>query len=116
MLAGIVCSNGIILASDSLLVDWNSGDQNFVDKISVVDFLLDQVLIAEAGLPTVTNRGGEIIQRKARGLKITDASVVIKIVEDSVSEAITTRNKKQKDFINQHGAELLVAFYANDHP
>jgi len=105
------------LATDSQITDLSTGEFSNVNKISVVEFYPnDQVLIAQGGLWTLTNRIVEIIQEKARGIKITSAQVVTQIVEDSIRAAKFPLDEKQQEFVNQNSSGLLIAFYVGKTP
>lgn len=116
ILIGIICPDGIVVASDSHITDILQGTYSSVDKISVVDFSDQQVLIAQAGAQSVTNRVVDKIREKASGIKIANENTVIKIVEDSIRETNEPLSEQQKDYVRQHGAELMVAFYIGKSP
>jgi 20S proteasome alpha/beta subunit len=116
ILAGIICSDAIIVAADSLMIDAATGAKSYVDKISIADFSGDHVLIAQAGLGAVTNRAIEKIQEKAHATPITSAKFVYQIVEDSIRETKVGMDEDQKSYIKQWGASLIVAFYENGNP
>jgi len=110
-------SNGLIaLAADSLLTDPNTGSKSYVDKISVVDFSDDEVLVAQAGLSSITNRIIEIMREKSGSLKINHVKVVIDVAEESVREVKDRLDNEQKDYVARNGASLVLAFYCSKKP
>jgi hypothetical protein len=77
----------------------------------------NEVLISQAGLPAITNRIVEIMQRKARGTAINDALTVTGIVENAIRYLQKNSTKAQwKEGYYCGGANLMVAFYANKKP
>jgi 20S proteasome alpha/beta subunit len=117
VLIGIICADAIVLAADSQITDLSTGEFSNVDKLGVVEFLEnDQVLIAQGGLWPLTNRIVEKMREKAKGIRITSASTVTKIVEDSIREAKFPLDERQNEFVNQHGSALLIAFYVGETP
>lgn len=116
VLIGIICSDSIVLATDSQTTDTSTGEFDYVDKISIIDFFAEQVLVAQGGLWTLTNRIVEIMREKARETKITNARSVTQIVEDSIRAAKFPLDEKQQDYVNQCATGLLIAFYVGNKP
>jgi 20S proteasome alpha/beta subunit len=116
ILIGIMCPEAIVLATDSQITNPYNGNFSIVNKIGVIRFLMDEILVAQAGLWPLTNRVVQIMRKKAKGLKITSAEVVTQIAEDSIREAKSRLDKEQKDFVNQHPTGLMLAFYVVKKP
>jgi 20S proteasome alpha/beta subunit len=116
ILIGIICPDGIIVASDSQVTDPYQGTFSYTNKISTVSFNIDEILVAQAGLSSITNRIVETMQAKSKGIKITNHQIVSKIVEDSIRESKQDLDEDQKKYVEQNGAELMVAFYVNGTP
>lgn len=116
ILIGIICPEAIFLAADSQITEPAQGTSESVNKISVVKFNWDEVLIAQAGPWNVTNRVVETIRRNAAGAKIASAEDVVKIVEDSIREVKQPLDAEQAQRLSENPAELMYAFYANQKP
>lgn len=71
IIVGIICSDGIVLASDSQMTRDNSKRCD-AEKMSVVEFANLNVLVAQAGNATLSNRAVEILQGLAKNEDITD--------------------------------------------
>ena len=106
ILVGVICSDAILLAADS----------QFTDGIGRI-WPNEQVLVAQAGLPAITNRIVEIMQRNAKSVVIKEALTVTKIAEDAIRELKNELDEEQWTY-GQHagGAEVMLAFYANRKP
>ena len=117
ILTGIICTDGIVVAADSQLTNSHYGNVFFVDKISVVDFAADQVLIAQAGHAAITNRVVEIVRQQSVGVTIKSPLTVFQTIENSIREAKSHFDEDQKAAAEQcGGAELMLAFYADGKP
>ena len=116
ILIGIICPDVIVIASDSQITESQMGTHSYMDKISVVNFLADQVLVAHAGHQTITKRVVEIMREKAKGIKISNAQIVTEIIEESVRESKSKLDDEQKEHVRIHGASLMLAFYALGKP
>jgi 20S proteasome alpha/beta subunit len=113
---GIICPDVIISASDSLITA-PYGEKSYEDKISVVNFSVDQMLVAQSGVAAITKRAVQIIQEKAHGKKIIKASDVTKITEEAMREVKDhLSDDDQKEHLKQNGAALMLAFYADGKP
>ncbi len=86
------------------------------DKISIVNFNDDQVLVGQAGLRPITMEVVETLRKKARGKKITEPRAVTKIVKDAIRETKTSLDEAATGFGTTHGAALMIAFYAQNRP
>src|ERR1022692_1305878 len=105
VLVGIIWHEGIILAADTQFTDPYTGVAAFGDKINVVKFKLgDEILVAEAGLPAITNRLVEINKGKATGMVIQNVTSVTKLAEDAVKDLKNQSDKKQWEY-GVNGAE-----------
>lgn len=86
ILTGIICSDSIVLAADSRMTEYASGVMGHTDKISVVRFSgSDDVLIAQAGSSSVTNKVITVLRENltyARRIKNPQ------VVTDELEEAI----------------------------
>jgi 20S proteasome alpha/beta subunit len=138
ILAGIICKHCIVVGADSQLTDPGDGGVAYVNKINAINFhsaavLFDEkgelfsgppespappdvVLIAECGLPAITNRAVDIIREKATFERIASASSVIKVLESSVREMKADWDEDQKSYTRQFGAAVLLAFYVKNAP
>jgi 20S proteasome alpha/beta subunit len=116
ILTGIICQDAIVLASDSQMTDIVSGDVSYIDKIGVVNFVAGQALVAQAGLPSITNRVVETMREKAHGIKVTDWRIVTQIAEDSIRETKIPLDAEQKTYLRDNGSALMLAFYAAGKP
>jgi len=117
VLAGIICPDGIVIAADSLAMETAAGSHSEIDKIAVINFRVDQALVAQSGLTSITNRIVELIQERAKGVQITSPKIVTDIVEDSIRAAKVKLDDDQKNYVRDYGgAHLMLAFYANGKP
>lgn len=118
VLIGTICkgNDGIILAADSQIMSPHDGTHASVDKLSVVNFQLGQILIGHAGLWSATNRVVEHLKQKAVHVKMIKPLDVLSIVEDSVRQTKQPLDEKQLEFLSSNGASLLLAFYIGDEP
>ena len=116
VLIGIICPEAIVLAADSHITETCNGTYDSVDKIGVVDFWVDEVLVAQAGSWSITNRIVEKMREKAKGVRITSASVVLKIAEDSIRETKNPMDEDQTKFFYANPPALMLAFYVGDKP
>jgi 20S proteasome alpha/beta subunit len=113
---GIICPDGIVMASDSQFTDLNTGIVSYGDKIHEASFKSagSDFLIAEAGQPAITNRVVRIIGNAARKLQ---AENVVSIAEHAVRQLRGESTDKQWDIGSQGGgATLMVGFYENRKP
>jgi 20S proteasome alpha/beta subunit len=126
LIIGIVCHDGIVMAAESQTTKGNSKLLG-TNKISIVEFEHDKVLVAEAGSANLSNHAIELFQRKARGVKIDNDSTVPKLVQKSVFEVVEKLLEPFKsgatpaqiqdfllDEINKF--ELMVAYYFQKKP
>lgn len=138
ILTGIICKHCIVVGADSQLTDPADGGVANVNKVHTINFhsaavLFDEkgelfsgppesptppdvALIAESGLPTITNRVVDLMREKAKFERITSASSVIRVLESSVREMKADWDEDQKSYSKQWGAAVLLAFYANNTP
>jgi 20S proteasome alpha/beta subunit len=117
ILTGIICPDAIVLAADSQMTEAGLGTIGFKDKISIVHFANDeQALIASAGAPSITDYIVELVQQKARGVKITNPRTVTDIIENAIGEYKAPLDDDQKEYGKEHGGELILAFYASGKP
>lgn len=117
ILIGIICPEAIVLAADSHITETCNGTFNSVNKISIVEFWPnDQVLVAQAGLWPLTNRIVEKMREKAKGTRITSASIVTQIAEDSIRESKIHLDEEQAQYVNENPPALMLAFYIERKP
>lgn len=116
ILAGIICKRFIAVGADSRLTDVPDGSIENVDKISIVDFGKDQVLVAEGGVPAVTNCVVEIIRDKAAGKRISKWQDVAQVVEGAIRDFQAELNEFQMQHGKENPSVLLIAFYADNKP
>jgi 20S proteasome alpha/beta subunit len=117
ILIGIICPEAIVLAADSHITEASQGTFNSVNKISMVEFWPnDQVLVAQAGLWPLTNRIVEKMREKAKGVRITSASTVTQIAEDSIRESKFSLDEEQIKCVNENPSALMLAFYIERKP
>ncbi|HXC35621.1 MAG TPA: hypothetical protein VNV43_07070, partial [Candidatus Acidoferrales bacterium] len=115
-LIGIVCPDAIVLAADSQITHSGLGSHVYFNKITTLDSRIDQLLIAQAGLPGMSNRVIEIMRDKLRAIQIGQPREIAQIAEDSVREAKKNLDREQKKYGKDYGAELMLAFYAGSRP
>jgi 20S proteasome alpha/beta subunit len=118
ILIGIICPDeAIVLVADSHITEASQGTFNSVNKISIVEFWPnDQVLVAQAGLWPLTNRIVEKMLEKAKGVRITSASTVTQIAEDSIRESKILLDEAQAKCVNENPSALMLAFYIERKP
>ena len=117
VILGIICDNAIVVAADSKYTDTSTGISTYGDKISVVHFSADEILLAQAGLPAVTERIVEIVKEKAVGVRIENDNTVIRIVEESIRQLKNNSDKDQWEYgWNNGGASLMIGFYVKKKP
>jgi 20S proteasome alpha/beta subunit len=116
ILVGITGKQSIILGADSQWTDSIDGSTTYGDKIGVVRFCNDHVLVAQAGLRPVSTKVVRLMQKKAINVKITEPDDVTQVLEDSVRELRSKINKKQWDYVEKYGAAFMLAFYTNNRP
>jgi 20S proteasome alpha/beta subunit len=116
ILAGIICEKAIIVGADSRLTDLGDGSTEDVDKINIVAFGNDHVLVAEGGVPSITNRIVEIMREKAKDVRILRWQDVTQVLEDSVQDVKLKLDEEQKQLGRDYPSSILFAFYANNHP
>jgi len=116
ILAGIICKEFIVLGADSRWTNSTDGSMVNADKISIVNFGDDQVMVGQAGLRPITTEIVETMRKKAIGISITEPRDVTKIVKDSIRETKTSLDPAAKLFGKTYGAALMIAFYAQNRP
>jgi 20S proteasome alpha/beta subunit len=127
LIIGIVCRDGIVLAAESQTTMPPTGKLLGTDKIHIIEFEFDRVLVAEAGSDTLSNRAIEIFEKKAKGVKIDNAETVLNLAQKSMREVIETLKQQFNpnappeqihDFLwrDENRFELMIAFYAEQQP
>jgi len=126
IIVGLICADGIILASDSQTT-YGTTKRPDVEKISVVEFTNTTALVAESGSAQISGKVVEIMQGKAKGIALTDYRMVAEIAQESLRE---TRNylmeinkgcnfseeKWERFFRDENPVELMIAHYFGDTP
>jgi 20S proteasome alpha/beta subunit len=116
ILAGMICKHAIVVGADSRLTDLSDGSTEDVDKINVVDFGDNHVLVAEGGVPSVTNRIVGTMREKATDVRISKWQDVTQIMEESIRDVKSKLDEEQKQLGRDYPSSLLIAFYANNRP
>jgi 20S proteasome alpha/beta subunit len=117
ILIGIICPEAIVVAADSHATEKGMGTYSSVAKISVVEFWPgEEVLVAQAGLWSLTNRIIDTLRKKAVGTRITSAETVTKLLEDSIRESKMPLDKEQRDYVTKNPPALMLAFYIGKAP
>ena len=85
IIVGIISDDEIILASDSQTT-FGTAKRADVEKISVVEFSNATALVAESGAAEQSGMAVELMQKKAKGLKLTDYAMVAELAQESLRE------------------------------
>lgn len=132
LLAGIICSDGIVLASDSQTTFGQSKTCR-TNKISAISFGNREVLIAESGVASFSNAAIEKIWRKAETANIVADDSILEVVTAAVREvrqdqmSMYPRKKpsascysltewQEHFFKEENNFELMVAYYFQGKP
>lgn len=116
IIIGTVCPEAIVIAADSHTINQRSGTFAVVDKISIVRFWVDEVIIGQAGLWTATNRVVKHLKQDAKGKRISNELDVVDTVENAVRSTTHRMTSAEKDHLREVGAQLLIAFYIEKKP
>lgn len=116
IVAGIICKQFIVVGADSRLTNAVDGSIINADKISIVNFGADQVLVGQSGLSQVSSKIVRYVKKRSADIQITDGEEVINVFEDAIRSAKRGLTKPQLDHIQKYGVVLMVAFYVNGRP
>jgi len=89
LLAGIVCRDGIVIASDSQTTYDGTSKIRGVRKVSLVEFKNGSAIIGEAGSDQLSSNAVQRIKSAARGIEIKDDEAVAQLVRNAVREVRT---------------------------
>lgn len=128
---GMICKDVatgscILLASDSQTTAGASKDLH-AQKISIVNFLNAQVLVAQAGIADLSDKAINLMQRRASGIVISSEDDVPRVAQDSIREirdhlieinrrCIPTDEGWRKYFGEENYFELILGHYFRGQP
>ncbi len=125
IIVGLICKDGIVLASDSQTTT-GSSKRCDAKKFALVEFDNARVLVAQAGNVCTSSRAIEIFQILAKGQKLLDRRTVADIAQKAMRQVKDELRLQQcdcsmeelRDFIwrNEIGCELMIAHYFKGKP
>src|SRR6266567_6612872 len=84
IIVGIICENGIVVASDSQTTHGNS--RLHCNKVSCLEFIGGKAIVAQSGASDLSSRAVQILTEKAKQSRIADDRSVARLAEESVRE------------------------------
>lgn len=122
---GIICSDSIILASDSQTTKGMSKDTT-TQKLQVVNFANSQVLLAQANHADPAQMAIDFIGKRAKGKKLDGPETVKEVAAQSLADVRRyfweldhlerLSNDQLTDYWSQKDCTLLVAYYCGRKP
>lgn len=129
VIVGIICRSGIVVASESQTTFTSPQSDSIqrldTQKISVIEFQSDVVLIAEAGESDLSSRAVEIFGDLAKGKAIEDYRTVADLARESVVKlreefrtGLGFTVAEFQDYILSNGKDfcLMIAHYHDKKP
>jgi 20S proteasome alpha/beta subunit len=126
IIVGIITKDEIVLASDSQTT-FGTSKLTDVEKISMVEFSNTTALVAESGAAEQSGMAVELMQKKARGVKLTDYAMMAELAQQSLREVRSyliklnegcnfTEDKWERYFRDENPVELMTANYFEGTP
>jgi 20S proteasome alpha/beta subunit len=116
IIIGIICRDGIVMAADGQLTDPYVGTTSEVNKIHVIQFSADHVIVGVAGGYPFTNRVVEKIAELGDAVAIRQKKDVTEIIENAIRQTKAPLDEQQLKAVNDSGAGMIIAFYLNGRP
>src|SRR5438477_1615303 len=115
IIVGLVCKDCIVMASDSQTTDGFSKRCD-TEKISTVQFVNSQVLVAASGMSSLSNQAVAVFQKLAKGKTIEADKADDQVVEIARTALFEVRKAQYQIHVHDYSLEQWQRFFRDDYP